>query len=101
MEYGTSVRWGWKGSNLRSLGLTEARDDRLSVLDIPDVTVCLRRAENEVVAPLGSSFSPGAKGRRGQGERGDWVVPMQARALGLVHGWSTGWPSGGRLDTAH
>jgi hypothetical protein len=27
------------------------------------------------------------------------MVPTQARVLGQVHGWSTVWPSGGRLDT--
>ena len=40
--------WGWRGSSLESLGLTEARDDRFSVLDIPDAAGCHRRAENEV-----------------------------------------------------
>jgi hypothetical protein len=52
--------------------------------------------------PQGGSVSSGAKGRRGgQGEKGRWMVPMKARVLGQVcSGWSTGWPSGGRLDEA-
>ena len=39
------------GGNPRSLGLTEARDNRFSVPDIQDATVCRRRAENKVRAP--------------------------------------------------
>jgi hypothetical protein len=35
---------------LGSLGLTEARDDRFSVLEIPDATECHGRAENKVRA---------------------------------------------------
>ena len=47
--------------------------------------------------PGGSSVSSGAEGRRGQGERGHWVVPTQS---GLVRDWSAGRPSSGRLDKA-
>ena len=46
----TAVHRGWRGNSLRSLGLTETRDNRFSVSDIPDIAVCLRRAENEVGA---------------------------------------------------
>ena len=42
----------------------------------------------------------GAKGRRGQGERGRWTVLMRARVLGSVSCWSTGRPSVGRLEAA-
>jgi hypothetical protein len=63
----------------------EARDDRFSISDIPDVTVCLRRAENKVRA-LGMAQSvPEPKGRREQGEKGGrWVVSTRVRVLGLV-----------------
>ena len=69
----------WTRGSLRSLGLTEARDNRFSVSGIPDATGHYRRAENI----MGASR---AQGRRGQGERGCWVVPMQVRVLGPVHG---------------
>jgi hypothetical protein len=50
----------------RSLGLTEARDNRFSVLGIPDTTGHLGRVDNKVGA-LGAAWSsPGLKGRRGQ-----------------------------------
>ena len=39
------------GASRRFLGLTEARDNRFSVSDIPDAAVCLGRAENKVEAP--------------------------------------------------
>jgi hypothetical protein len=34
---------------------------------------------------------------RGQGG-GSWVVPISLRVLDLIHGWSAGRRSGGRLD---
>ena len=88
-------------SALGSLGLTEARDNRFSVSDIPDTAECHGRAENKVRA-LGMAQSvPEPKGRREQGEKGGrWVVSTRVRVLGLVHGWSTGRPSGGRLEVA-
>jgi hypothetical protein len=75
VSHGTLVLRGWRGSSPRSLGLTEARDNRFSVCDIPGAAVCHRRAENKVEAPGGSSVSPGAEGRRGHGEK----------ALGVSH----------------
>ena len=74
---------------------------RFSVLGIPDTTENQGRAENRMPPTPDSSVSPGAEGRRGQRERGRrCVIPMQVRVLGLVHGWSTGRPYIGRLDTA-
>jgi hypothetical protein len=77
--HGTQPVVGWTRSSLRSLGLTEARDNRFSVSGIPDATGHYRRAENI----MGASR---AQGRRGQGERGCWVVSTQVRVLGPVHG---------------
>ena len=50
-----------------SLGLTEATDNRSSVMDIPDVTLCCERAENKVRA-LGVTGS--SQGLKGEGNRG-------------------------------
>ena len=50
-----------------SLGLTEATDNRYSVMDIPDVTLCCERAENKVRA-LGVTGS--SQGLKGEGNRG-------------------------------
>ena len=71
-------------------------DTRFSVLGIPDTAGYCGRAENRMRIAL---LAPGAKRRRGQGERGDteW---FSCRRETLVHGWSTGRPSGRRLDTA-
>jgi hypothetical protein len=44
-------------------------------------------------------LAPGQKGGEGRG-RGHWVVPMRARVLGPVCGWTAGRPSGRRLDSA-
>ena len=64
------------GASRRFLGLTEARDNRFSVSGIPDTAGHHGRAENKLGGPGGISFSPGDEERRGQGERGHWVVPM-------------------------
>ena len=54
---------------LGSLGLTEARDNRFSVLDIPDAAGCHRRAENKV-GTLGVALSAlGCLREKGQRER--------------------------------
>jgi hypothetical protein len=71
----------------------EARDNRFSVLGIPDVPGHCRRAENKMEAPGGGSIIPRVEERRRQRERGCWVVPMLARVFGPVQGWSTGRPS--------
>jgi hypothetical protein len=41
------------------------RDDRFSVLDIPEVAVYHRRAENEVGTMEAAQSAPGLNGRRG------------------------------------
>jgi hypothetical protein len=48
----------------------------------------------------GKLCQPQAKERRGQEERGSWVVPTWTTVFGLVHGWSSGGSSGGRLGEA-
>ena len=58
----------WRGSSPRSLGLTEARDDRFSVSDIPDFAVCLERAENKVGATGTAWSAQGPKGEEGKRE---------------------------------
>jgi hypothetical protein len=60
---------GWTGGSLRSLALTEARDNRLSVSGISDVIGHLGRAENKVGALGVARSSPGLKGGEGR-ERG-------------------------------
>ena len=66
---------GYPGASQRSLGFTEARDNRLSVLDIPDAAVCRRRAENKVGAPWGARPASRPKGGgRGKGVAG--LVPQ-------------------------
>ena len=59
----------------RSLGLTEARDNRFSVSDIPDTAVWCGRAENKVGALGGSSVIPGTKERRRR-EGGDGELTL-------------------------
>ena len=61
----------WTRGSLRSLGLTEARDNRFSVSGIPDATGHCRRAENKVGAQEAAQSS---LKRRGQGEMGLWVI---------------------------
>ena len=78
-------------------GQGEVLGTRFSASGIPDTTGHHRRAENKMGAPRSGLVNPGDEGRRGQGKRGHWVVPTQARVLGLVHGWSAGRPSSGRL----
>jgi hypothetical protein len=71
---------------------------RFSALSIPDTTGHRGRAENRMGALEGGLVSPGAEGRRGQKERGLWMVPTRARVPGLVCGLRAGRPSGRRLD---
>jgi hypothetical protein len=40
--------------------------------------------ESQGVSVIPGSVIPRAEEKRGQGERGCWVVPMQARILGLI-----------------
>ena len=53
---------------LGSLGLTEARDNRFSVLDIPDAAGCHGRAENKVEARWVAWSAWGLKGDRAVGK---------------------------------
>ena len=74
--------------------------NRFSALGIPDTTGHCGRAENRMGAPGAAQSALGPKGGEGR-ERGRCcVVPTWVRVLGPVHGWSTGRPSGGRLDAA-
>jgi hypothetical protein len=52
------------------LGLAEAKDNKFSVSDIPDVAGHLGGAENKMGVARGGSVIPRTKGKRGQGERG-------------------------------
>jgi hypothetical protein len=94
------VRRGWTGGSLRSLGLTETRDIRFSVWDIPDTAVCHRRAENKVGPPEAAWSSLGLKRGVGRGRGGAGWFPLRWVVPTLVRGWSTGRPSGWRLDVA-
>jgi hypothetical protein len=58
---------GWARGSSRSLGLTEARDNRFSVAGIPDAIGHRRRAENKVRAPGMAWTSPEQReGREGR-----------------------------------
>jgi hypothetical protein len=49
----------------------EARDNRFSVSDIPDVTVCHGRTENKVRALWAAWAAPEPKGNEGRGRGGE------------------------------
>jgi hypothetical protein len=76
---------GWRRGSLRSLGLTEARYNTFSVSGIPDTSRHQGRAENKVGGPVVSSAICRTEERRGQGERGHWVVPTLVRVFGPIH----------------
>ena len=83
-----SAGGGEGAPSLRSLGLTEARDDRFSVWDIPDVAVCYRRAENKV----------GCGGHQGQlsqpwsqKKKRAWGVGALGGFLAGESSWSSPW----------
>ena len=63
-------------------------------MGIPDTAGHCRKAEKKNGAPQLVQSFPGLKRREGRGRVRRYVVPMQARVLGLVHGWS----KGGKLD---
>ena len=72
---------GWTRGSLRSLGLMEARDNRFSVLGIPDTAGHRRRAENKMGA-LGVPWSvPGLKGEEGRGRVGTGWFPCRQESL--------------------
>jgi hypothetical protein len=62
------VHRGGTGSSPMSLGLTEARDNRFSVSDIPDTAICCRRAEYKPGLKRVTQASPGPKGGEGRGK---------------------------------
>ena len=93
----TQARGEWKRGNQRSLGLTEARDNRFSVLGIPDTTGHYGRAENKMGAPRVTWSSPGLKGGEARERGGTGWFPLRQESLV----WSMARrPSSGRLDTA-
>jgi hypothetical protein len=68
--------------SLRSLGLTEVRDNRFSVSDIPEAAVCRRQSKNKVGA-LWAVNGAVDKGRGGTGcfpSRPESLVQSMARA---------------------
>jgi len=81
-----SSAWG----SPRSLGLTEARDNRFSVSGIPDTAGHCGRAENKMPPPTAWS-APGLKGR----ERGVLGGSHSGESPWSVPGWSAGRPSVG------
>jgi hypothetical protein len=87
--------WLWKATETQSegvereqfgsLGLMEARNDRFSVLDIPDHAVCLRSAVNKARAPKASWSALGPK------EEGDMRESCLVVSMPFVS--SGGWKS--------
>ena len=68
---------------LASLGLTEARDFRFSILDMRNAAECIGRAEYRV-GPMGGLW-PGAEGKKGR-RRELWQVTVRMRVLVLPGG---------------
>jgi hypothetical protein len=80
-SHGTQPSGGWTRSSLRSLGLTEARDNRFSVLGIPDTAGHLGRTENKM-GTLGAAWlSPGMKGGEGREKGGAGCFPLGQESL--------------------
>jgi hypothetical protein len=76
---GTTNATGYhRRAGSESLGSTEARD-------IPDTTVCCRRAENEW-GPSGRLW-PGGRREKGREDRELQLVTMGTWVLGLLSGW--------------
>ena len=71
---------------LGSLGLTEARDNRFSVSDIPDTAECHGRAENKVGAPGATWSAPELKEEGTGGEGTGWFLG-RCESLVLSGGW--------------
>ena len=102
--------WLWKATEPQSAGDGEGAVQGLWASLRPETQVlslrhprcrCMSswKTENEVGAPGAARSAPGSKGEEG-GREGRWVVLTQARTLDPVGGWSTGRPSGRRLDMA-
>jgi hypothetical protein len=85
-------------SALRYLGRTEAKDDRFSVLDIPDAAGCHRRAENKV-GTLGVALSAlGCLREKGQREKVLGGSCKDESPWSSLAAGSAGKPSCRRLD---
>jgi hypothetical protein len=86
----------WTSGSPRSLGLMEARDNRFSVLGIPDAAGHHRRAENKGGAPGAARPALGLK--RGEGrERGvaEWFSCGPEPRVWSVAGAQEGLPARG------
>ena len=78
---GSQLTRGWTRGSPRSLGLTEARDNRFSVLGIPDTTGHFRRAENKIGAPGAAQSSCGLKGGEDMERGGTGWFPRGRESL--------------------
>jgi hypothetical protein len=72
---------GWTGGRPSPLGLTEARDNRFSVLDISDAAGHCGRAENKLGDPVASWSSMRLKRGEGRGRGGAWWFPHGRESL--------------------
>ena len=70
-----------EGVNNGQSKASEARDNRFSVLGIPDAAGHLRRSENKMRAPGVTWLSPEPKGGKGKEERGCWWFPCGRESL--------------------
>ena len=95
-SHGTQPARGWTRGSLRSLGLTEARDNRLSVLGISDTARYRVRAQNKMGAPRAAGSSPGPKGGGGRGRGGAvWFPRGRESLVQSLAGVQEGLPVGG------
>ena len=72
-SHGPQPTGRWTRGSLRSLGFTEARDNRFSILGIPDTAGHRGRAENKVGASWAAQSASGRRDVRAVRE-GHWVV---------------------------
>ena len=98
-SHGTPPLQGWTRGSLRSLGLTEARDNRFSVSGIPDTAGHLRRAENKMGALGEARSAPGPRGGKSRDRVGAGWFPHGRESL--VCGWNAGRPSEGHCWDGH
>jgi hypothetical protein len=79
----TPARGEWTRGRPRSLGFTEARDNRFSVSGIPDTAGHCGRAENKVEVPGVAQSPPGLKRGKGRERRGIGWFPCRQASLGM------------------